>query len=369
MIKSLIGLMTLFGAYTVHDGKLVNSSDVATMSVQEHYSAAVDAFQRQDWNEVVRQTNLVIVNFPDTPFFQESLYYLGAGYYQLGDFDLANKYLSRYLRKQAALQHFREAIQLKFFIAEEFKDGAKRHLAGLELMPKWLPAKEEALKIYDEVISALPNDDLAARALFGKASLQLSDEEYSASIETYQTLIRRFPKHYLSPDSYMQIAQVYLTECQEKYPDSDFLDLSEINLRKFKLDFPGDERIAKVESIFFEMQEVYASSFYEIAQFFERTKKPHASILYYSKIIKAYPNSKSAQKSKKRLEVLQPASATSFINSSGIRSATALPYRSSSSAIEPLAMASSVGPLRSDLALPRSTEFCDEFVKKVVAAS
>jgi outer membrane protein assembly factor BamD (BamD/ComL family) len=51
---------------------------------------------------------------------------------------------------------------------------------------------------------------------------------------------------------------------------------------------------------------VFAESFYEIAQFYERAKKPHASILYYSKIIKSYPNTKSAELSKKRLNVLRP---------------------------------------------------------------
>jgi outer membrane assembly lipoprotein YfiO len=297
---------SLSAAYTVKSGKLVNTNDVANMSVQEHYSAAVDAFQKENWKEVIRQSNIVIINFPETPFFQESLFYLGAGYFHSGEYDLANKHLSRYLKKQAALQHFRDAIQLKFQIAEKFKDGEKKHLVGLEVMPKWMPAFEEAMKIYDEVISALPNDDLAARALFGKASLQFADEEFTTTIETYQTLIRRFPKHPLSPEAYVQIAKVYLTECQEKYPDSDYLDLAEISLRKFRHDFPSDERVLIVEKMLADMQEVYATSFYEIGQFFERTKKANAAILYYSKIVKTYPNTKSAELSKKRLKVLRP---------------------------------------------------------------
>jgi outer membrane protein assembly factor BamD (BamD/ComL family) len=169
------------------------------------------------------------------------------------------------------------------------------------------PAKDEALKIYDEVINALPNDDLAARALFGKGKISLEDEEYEASIETFQTLIRRFPQHGLIPEAYVEIARVYLIESKERYPDANFLDLASINLRKFRQDFPSDERIAIAETILAEMQEVYAKSFYEIAQFYERTKKPHASILYYSKIVKTFPNTRTAEQSKKRLQILRPA--------------------------------------------------------------
>lgn len=306
IISFFIVLSPLSAAYTLKQGKLVHSDEVATQSVQEHYSLALEAFQDKNWKEVIHQGTVVIKNFPETPFVQEVLFYLATGYFHLGEYEMANKNLSQYLKKQTAVQHFHEAIELKFHIAEKFKEGARRHLMGWESMPKWMPAYEEALKIYDEVISALPNDDLAAKALYGKAVLQMADKEYKTAIETYQTLIRRFPRHNLTPDAYVQIAKVYLIECQDQYPDSDFLDLAEINLRKFRQDFPKDERLTTAQHLFADMQEVYAKSFYEIGQFFERTKKPHASILYYSKIVKTYPDAKAAELSKERLRVLKP---------------------------------------------------------------
>jgi outer membrane assembly lipoprotein YfiO len=310
MIKFVVLTSILFAplsaAYTVKEGKLVNADEMATMSVQEHHSAVLEAYQEKKWDELVHQATIVLKNFPEAPFAQEAPFYLGAGYFHLGNYDMANKYLSRYLRKQVALQHFRDAIELKFYIADKFREGTKRHLMGFESLPKWVPAYDEALKLYDEVISALPNDELAAKALFGKAALQIADEEFKPAIETYQNLIRRFPKNALAPEAYVQIGKIYLSQCQEQYPDTDFLDLAEINLRKFQQDFPSDPRIATAEKMLTDMQEIYAQSFYEIGQFFERTKKSHASILYYSKILKTYPNTKSAELAKKRLHALQP---------------------------------------------------------------
>lgn len=282
------------------------AEEVPTLSVQEHYSAAIRALEEKHWEELVHQSTIVLKNFPEAPFSHESNYYLGVGYFQLENYEMANKHLSRYLKKQVALQHFRDAIELKFNIAEKYAQGSKRHLLGLKSLPKWVPAYDEALKIYEEVISALPNDELAAKALFGKAELQIADEEFKPAIETYQNLIRRFPKNPLAPEAYVQIGKIYLAQSQEQYPDADFLDLAEINLRKFQNDFPTDARIATAQQMLAEMQEVYAQSFYEIGQFFERTKKTHASILYYSKILKTYPNTKSAQLAQKRLHALQP---------------------------------------------------------------
>jgi len=302
----LLAASPLMAAYTVKNGKVMNVEEVATLSVQEHHSLLLEAVEKTEWQEVIRQATIMIKNFPDTTFFQESFYFLGVAYFNLQDFDVSNKNLSLYLRKQTALQHFRDAIELKFQIAEKFRAGYRKHIGGYEFLPKWMPAKDEAIKIYDEVISALPNDNLAALSLFGRGSLELEDGEYTASIETYQTLIRKFPRHPLSPDAYVAIMRVYLTQSKERYPDSDYLDLAAINLRKFAQDFPLDERLGEAESIFFQTQEVFAQSFYEIAQFYERTKKPHASVLYYSKIVKTFPNTESAALSKRRLKELQP---------------------------------------------------------------
>lgn len=291
--------------YTFQGGRLVNNSELASMSVQEHYSAAIEAYQKKDWEELIHQATIINKNFPSTPFANESIFYLGVGYFHLKEYEMANKEFSIYLKRQATPKHFEEAIQYKFSIAEKFQNGSKKRVLGWEHMPKIVPAEEDALEIYEEVITALPHDDLGAKALFGKAQLFFKEEEYKASVEAYQTLIRRFPKNSLAAESYLGIGKVYLTQCQKQYPDPDFLDLAEINLRKFRLDFPSEERIALAEKMLLDMQEIYAKSLYETGQFFERTKKPHASIIYYNKILTTYPGTQVAQLSEKRLNILR----------------------------------------------------------------
>lgn len=297
--------MSLFGAYVLQEGKLVNKEEVATMSVQEHYSAAMGALQKKKWDELVRHATIVTKNFESTPFAFEAYYYLGVGYFNQKEFEAANQAFSTYLKKQTTPKHFEEAIEYKFSIAEKFQKGAKKHVMGWRSLPKWIPAREEALAIYDEVITALPHHDLGAKALYGKGKLLLKDEDFKPSVETFQTLIRRFPKNALAASSYLAIGEVYLERCQTEYPDPDFLELAAINLRKFKQDFPGDGQIAAAETMFKKMQEIYATNLFETAQFFERTKKSQASVLYYTKVVSNYPDTECAILARKRLEVLQ----------------------------------------------------------------
>ncbi len=292
-------------AYTIKDGKLINTQELATLSVQEHYSLALDAYQKNNWRELVRQSSIVIKNFPSTPFALDAYFYLGVGYFHLQELDFANKQFTAYLKKQTAPKFFEQAIQYKYWIAEKYEKGAKRRVLGMESMPKWMPAHEEAKLIYDEVVTALPHHELAVQSLFGKATLQFIDEDYKASIETYQTLIRRFPKHPLACESYISIEKVYLTQCQQEYADPDFLDLAEITVRKFRQDFPNEPRIGEAEALVLQMKEEYAKDLYETARFYERTKKANASVIYYSKIVSKYPDTHTAELSRKRLAVIE----------------------------------------------------------------
>ncbi|MBS0603741.1 MAG: tetratricopeptide repeat protein [Verrucomicrobia bacterium] len=298
---ALIAPIGSHASYTFKNGKLIKSEEVATMSVQEHYGAAMDAYQKQNWDEVIRHSVIVIKNFASTPFATESYFYLGAAYFHTGEYEFSNRFLTKYLKKQATPKFFEEAIQLKFKIAERYQKGAKKHILGMENMPKWVPARDEAIAIYDEVITALPHHELAAQALFGKAKLLLKDDEYKSSIETYQTLIRRFPKHPLAAESYIGVGEVYLVQAQKEYPDQDFLDLAEINLRKFHHDFPGEEKLTIADKMLMDMKEVYASDLYDTGRFYERTNKPQAAYIYYTRILAKYPSTKVCEFASKRL--------------------------------------------------------------------
>jgi outer membrane protein assembly factor BamD (BamD/ComL family) len=291
-------------AYIFKNGKLIKGEEVATLSVQEHYSAAAEALEKGEWDELLRHARIVIRNFPGTPFADEAYYYMGVGYFRTEEFELSSRFLTKYLKQNSAPKFFEEAIRYKFDIAQNYRTGARKHLFGFESMPKWLPARDEAIAIYDEVITALPHHELAAQSLFGKAQLLLQEEEYKGSIDTYQTLIRRFSRHPLAADAYVGIAEVYLAQAQQDYPNPDFLDLAEINLRKFSQEFPGVDKLAVCEGLLSKMKEVYASDLYDTARFYERTKKLQAASIYYTRILAKYPQTRVALLASKRLSKL-----------------------------------------------------------------
>lgn len=279
-------------------------------SVQEYNSALQQAIDTQDWWAVIDYATIISYNFATSPFASESGFVMGKAYFELKQFEYANECFTAYL-KEASPKHFEEAIVYKFEIAELFAHGAKKRLFGSPKMPAWVPAKEDAIKIYDEVIASMPHSDIAVTSLLQKAKLQAYFEDFKPSIETLDLLIRRFPKHDLAAESYLEKNRVYLTQCQMQNLDPDFLDLVDVNLKKFKDAFPREPRIAEAEQIAQNIEELFAQNLFETGCFFAKTKKVPASLLYFNKVISKYPNTEAAQAAREKMETLQTTTAQS----------------------------------------------------------
>lgn len=275
-------------------------------SVLEYTVGLQEALQNQDWWSAIDYAEFISYHFPKSPFALETAYIIGEAYYKLGQLELANERFTDYLNRSASPKRFEEAIHYKFNIAERFKDGTKKPLFGSPKLPKLVSAEEDALKIYDDVITALPHDEIAAKSLLGKAQIQAKFEDYKPNLETLDLLIRRFPKHDLAAQAFLEKSHVYLMQCKEKSIDPALLDSADINLRKFRLAFPREVRIQEAEKDFAQMQEIFAGHLMEIGRFFEKTHKIPASILYYSKVQSQYPNTEAAILAKAKLDKLQP---------------------------------------------------------------
>jgi outer membrane protein assembly factor BamD (BamD/ComL family) len=262
-----------------------------------------EALTDRDWWAVIDYADIISYHFVTSPFAQEAPYLMGYAYFQLGQYELANISLNAYLNTSVNHSHFEETVQMKFQMAESFRSGMRKPLFGSHKMPKWLPALDDALQIYEEVVAAVPHSDIAAKSLLGKAEVQKELEDYKPAVETLHTLIRRFPKHEAAADAFLAINRVYLEQCKNTSLDLDLLSLAELNLRKFRLAFPRETRLSEAEKLIAETQELFAQNLLETGRFFERTKKKPASQIYYQKVVSKYPMTQAAEIARGKLVV------------------------------------------------------------------
>ncbi|HRD55015.1 MAG TPA: outer membrane protein assembly factor BamD [Parachlamydiaceae bacterium] len=297
--------------WTIKKGRLVDASKTATLSVDEHYKLGIEALQEKNYKVAAQHFNIVATCFPLSECAQDANYYLGIALFQLEEFDFANDAFSAYISAKNHPQFFIEAIEYKFCIAEAFRKGACRRPFGSKQLPKWASGQALGLTIYDEVIAALPSHDFAVRALYSKACLLRSMKQYRDSIDALQLVVKRFAKHELASLSYVMIANIYLEQCEAEFQNPDLIAFSEINLRRFKEQFPRDEKICEAESIVLAIKETYAKGLYETGQFYERIEKTRASIIYYKNVVDQFPETNVAKICEERLKrLMKPVNAS-----------------------------------------------------------
>lgn len=299
---SLLLCHTALQAEFVHrEGSWKYVTENATLSAEGHYQEALDAYTSENYVEVVRQLEILTDNFSCGKFPGDAYFFLGVSYFQMGEYESANTALNLYLKLDTNPAYLTEAVAFKFAAAEAFRCGERARLFGYSQCPKWMNGRDLAVTIYDEVIATLPSSDLAARALFSKGSLLCEMQDFRCSIESFSTLIRRFPKHELTPDSYLAIDQVYLCQAQLEFQNPDVLVLAQLNLTRFRSDFPNDDRVQEASELVHQIQESYAWGLYSTGGFFERVCKPQAAVLYYTSAISQFPDTNIAQRCRERL--------------------------------------------------------------------
>ncbi len=298
---TLTGLMTfaaltspLEAAYTFRDGKIVDAKLCATMSLEDHYNAGVEAFCNNEWYTAARQFGIASANFPLSPYGQLAAFYQGVSNYNMTEYDLADQAFSAYLEGKSNPELFELAIEYKFSIAEQFRHGARRRLLGTRQLPKWASAYTNAIKIYEEIIAVVPSSEIAVQSLFSKALMHWSERQYNEAVESFQMIIRRFPKHELTPESYLMINRVYLDQAKWEFQNSDLLAFAEINARRFALAFPREERLEEAERGVLEIKEVYARGLFETGLFYHKIGYPKAAILYFRTTIMQFPDTEVA---------------------------------------------------------------------------
>ena len=293
-------------AYLFKNGRLVNEQDVATFPVERHFEMGLDALKKKDWDKAQRQFHIVIISFENSSLALEAQYFLGVALYEKGDLDIANETFSTYLKKINTPDHLEDVQRYKLSIAQRLAAGYKRHMFGSESLPRWMSGEDEALEIFDEVSSSLPNHELAAVALTEKASLLRQREEFPSAIDTYQAVIRRFPQSPYALKAFQGIAECYTEEIKLEPQNVDAIALAEINVKECKLHFPQATELRGVEDKLKEMQETHANALFETGQLYERMSELKAAALYYHAVIIQYPSSNPTAACKERLKVLTP---------------------------------------------------------------
>ena len=155
-----------------------------------------DSYYRQNlYKEAIGVFQTVVSLYPNHPAAIQALDGLSWCYFQLGDFDQAQKERERIsgVRLPAGV-HVAMPLSSTYELANALFNQKKY---------------AEALKQYEKAIQESPSSEDVPDAIYRIGLCSYRQEFYSQAITTWQQLARRFPDHQLTEDAGFQIADTY----------------------------------------------------------------------------------------------------------------------------------------------------------------
>jgi outer membrane protein assembly factor BamD (BamD/ComL family) len=281
---------------SVHqESRIEQREKLPTMTAKEHFASMEQAFVGKDWGGVLQHAKIIEENFSEEIDLDQVAYFTGVANYHKQNLVEANAQLSQSL-SNAYGPYFIEALRYKFDIAKSFAKGSTGNYPVAKRLFSERSFKERAIEIFEEIILAEPSGDLAVYSLYHKALILLDNKMYDQAVEAFDILIRDFFKHELVPRAYVGISKAYADRYQEeKAKDVALLDLAELNVKKFKLAYPGHELVAEAKKELQKMREAYAYEMYHVGEYFERRGKSRAAGFYFRDICENFSDCEAAK--------------------------------------------------------------------------
>lgn len=282
-------------------GKLSPKTFTPLHTPEEYWTQGEYFFEARNYHRAMLCFSMISHHFPHDAHAAEALLLTGKCYLKAGQPDLADKALTAYLNHPEA-DFSKEVFEMKFTIAKHFASGKRKHLFSLEGFPKIADASEDALRLFDEVLTAFPDQDLGAQALYCKVELLIKKRETQEAIKHLKKITLQFPFHELSPQAFLKLSEIYLNLAKQEPYNEAYLQQARLNASTLSQQHPNHPYNQTVSANIHAMCDRYASSLYSTGRFYEKQKKRQAARIYYLTALRHYPHSSYVAKCQRRLD-------------------------------------------------------------------
>ncbi|KDU80929.1 tetratricopeptide repeat family protein [Chlamydia muridarum] len=260
-------------------------------------------FQAKKFKQALLCFGMITHHFPEHALRPKAQFLTGICYLEMGHPDLADKALTQY-QELSDTEYSEQLFSIKYSIAQSFANGKRKNIVALEGFPKLLKADTDALRIFDEIVTASSDVDLKADALYSKGALLFAQKEYSEAIKTLKKVSLQFPSHSLSPKAFSLIAKIYCLQALQEPYNEQYLQDARANAAALRKQHPNHPSNSEVANYIHRMCEAYASCLYSTGRFYEKKRKASSAKMYYSIALESFPETSYVAKCNKRLERL-----------------------------------------------------------------
>ncbi len=271
---------------------------------KEQLDVAEQAFKVHDYSLALRAADRVVKVWPLSDYAPRAQYLVGRCLEEKGKDEKAFDAYQAIIEKYPKSTEYEDVLWRQFAIARRFLAGEWPKLWGYIPYP---PSMDLPADMFGKIVNSGPYSDVAPHAQLRIGAAREKQKDYPAAVKAYETATDRYQyQPVIVADALYREGISYAKEAPLAEYDQSTAAKAIATFTDFITFYPDDRRVPQAQRIITALKSRQLQGNFEIAQFYEKSKKWDGAVIYYNEVLQLDPNSRYAMLARQRIETLKP---------------------------------------------------------------
>jgi TolA-binding protein len=281
---------------------------------RQAYALGDKDFHDKKYKAAAEQFQIAITRGPHSAIEQDAMFMLAESYYFDDEYISARDAYDNLVKEYSNTRYMDTVIDREWKIAQywEKKDTQYHHWSltpnAIDKTRPWFDTIGHAVKTYESIRLNDPTGPRADDAIMATANIYFRYGQYEEADYNYTLLRREYPRSELQFEAHLLGLRAKLLKYQGESYDGTPLEEAKTLVKQLNSQFAGrlskeeKDRLATVQA---QLTLEVATRDYRMAAYYDKKQDYGAAKFYYAEVIKKYPDTELAAKSKDRVASLQ----------------------------------------------------------------
>ena len=271
---------------------------------KEQLEVAEQAFARNDYNTTLHAAHRVLRVWPLSDYAPDAEYFIGRCLEATGKDEAAFKAYQNIIEKYPRSSRYDDVLWRQYEIANRFLGGKWFRIWGY--IPLY-PSMDQTAQLFDKIVNNGPYSSVAPHAQLRIGAAREKQKNYPDAVKAYATAADRYYNQpTIASDALFREGVSYARQAAKAGYDQNTAVQAIATFTDFITLYPNDRRAPQAQNAIARLKAEQVRGNFEIAQFYEKSKKWNGALVYYNEVLQLDPNSLYAASARQRIETLKP---------------------------------------------------------------
>jgi outer membrane protein assembly factor BamD len=271
---------------------------------KDQMDVAEQAFKTANYTIALRAAHRVVRVWPLSDYAPQAEYLIGRCLEATGRDEAAFDAYQNIIQKYPKSAEYEEVVWRQYEIANRFLHGEWFKLWGY--IP-FYTSMDQTAKMFSKIVDNGPYSDVAPHAQLRIGAAQEKGKDYAEAVKSYETAADRYhDQPVIAADALYREGIAYQKQAATAEYDQSTAGKAIAAYTDFITLFPDDRRVPRLQRAIAGLKAEQVHGNFEIAQFYEKSRKWAGAVVYYNEVLQLDPNSRFAAEARQRIELLKP---------------------------------------------------------------